>query len=88
MKENNLKKVQKKDCTVSFTLNLDYDIIVLSNKFIELKKRGKAMTIEELYLWAEENGYKNYDIEVMQNDGSYYSARFAEIVIDDSSILL
>lgn len=46
------------------------------------------MTIEELYLWAEENGYKNYDIEVMQNDGSYYSARFAEIVIDDSSILL
>ena len=46
------------------------------------------MTIEELYLWAEANGYKNYDIEVMQNDGSYYSARFAEIVIDDSSILL
>ena len=46
------------------------------------------MTIEELYLFAEENGYKNYDIEVMQNDGSYYSASFAEIVIEDSSILL
>ena len=74
--------------TFSFTLNLDYDIIVLSNKFIELKKRGKTMTIEELYLWAEANGYKNYDIEVMQNDGSYYSASFAEIVIEDSSILL
>lgn len=87
MKETNLKK-KYKTCTFSFTLNLDYNIIVLSNKFIELKKRGKAMTIEELYLWAEENGYKNYDIEVMQNDGRYYSARFAEIVIDDSSILL
>lgn len=46
------------------------------------------MTIEELYIWAQENGYENYDIEVMQNDGSYYSARFAEIVIEDSSILL
>ena len=46
------------------------------------------MTIEELYLWAEANGYENYDIEVMHNDGSYYSASFAEIVIEDSSILL
>ena len=74
--------------TFSFTLRTEYDIIVLSNKFIELKKRGKTMTIEELYLWAEANGYKNYDIEVMQNDGRYYSASFAEIVIEDSSILL
>ena len=76
------------NCTFSFTLFQEYDIIDLSNKFIELKKRGKTMTIEELYLWAEENGYKNYDIEVMQNDGIYYSASFAEIVIEDSSILL
>ena len=46
------------------------------------------MTIEELYLRAKENSYENYDIEVMQNDGSYYSASFAEIVVEDSSILL
>ena len=46
------------------------------------------MTIEELYLWAEANGFEHHDIEVMQNDGSYYSASFAEIVVEDSSILL
>ena len=46
------------------------------------------MTIEELYIWAKENGYEHYDIEVMQNDGSDYSASFAEIVIEDSSIQL
>lgn len=46
------------------------------------------MTIEELHIWAKENGYENYDIEVMQNDGSYYSASFADIVIEDNSILL
>ena len=46
------------------------------------------MTIEELHIWAKENGYENYDIEVMQNDGSYYSANFSEILIEDNSILL
>lgn len=46
------------------------------------------MTIEELYLWAKENSYEHYDIEVMQNDGSYYSASFADVEIDNSSILL
>lgn len=46
------------------------------------------MTIEELYIWAQENGFENYDIEVMQNDGSYYSASFADVEIGDSSILL
>lgn len=46
------------------------------------------MTIDELYLWAKENDFEHYDIEVMQNDGSYYSASFAEILIEDSSILL
>lgn len=24
------------------------------------------MTIEELYLWAEANGYENYDIETLR----------------------
>ena len=24
------------------------------------------MTIEELYIWAKENGYENYAIEVME----------------------
>ena len=46
------------------------------------------MTIEELHIWAKENGYENYDMEVRQNDGSYYSANFAEILIEDNSILL
>lgn len=26
------------------------------------------MTIEELYIWAKENRYENYAIEVMRND--------------------
>ena len=37
------------------------------------------MTIEELYLWAKENGYENYEIETMQSDGSYSGITFADI---------
>lgn len=37
------------------------------------------MTIEELYLWAKENGYENREIETMKNDGSYSGITFAEI---------
>lgn len=37
------------------------------------------MTIEELYLWAKENDCENYDIEVMQNDGSHAGITFADI---------
>lgn len=46
------------------------------------------MTIEELYIWAEENGYENYDIEVMDHDGEYRLVEFADLEIDSSSILL
>lgn len=46
------------------------------------------MTIEELYLWAEANGYEQYDIEVMDHDGEYRLVGFADVEIDDSSILL
>ena len=46
------------------------------------------MTIEELYLWAKANGYEHHDIEVMLNDGSYYSSRLEDVVIENSSILL
>lgn len=37
------------------------------------------MTIEELYIWAKENGYENYEIETMQSDGSYAGISFADI---------
>lgn len=37
------------------------------------------MTIEELYLWAKENGYENYEIETLQSDGSYAGISFADI---------
>jgi len=62
----------------------------IKKKQNELNSRneGTNMTIEELHIWAKENGYENYDIEVMQNDGSYYSANFSEILIEDNSILL
>lgn len=46
------------------------------------------MTIEELYIWAQENGFENYDIEVMDHDGEYRLVSFADVEIDDSSILL
>ena len=46
------------------------------------------MTIEELYLWSEANGYENYDIEVMDHDGEYRLVGFSDVEIDDSSILL
>lgn len=37
------------------------------------------MTIEELYLWAKENGYENREIETMKSDGSYSGITFSEI---------
>lgn len=37
------------------------------------------MTIEELYIWAKENGYENREIETMKSDGSYSGITFAEI---------
>lgn len=46
------------------------------------------MTIEELYLWSEANGYEHYDIEVMDHDGEYRLVGFADIEIDNDSILL
>ncbi len=46
------------------------------------------MTIEELYLWAEANGYENYDIETMDYDGEYRLVGLSDVEIDDSSILL
>ena len=30
------------------------------------------MTIEELYIWAKKNGYENYAIYVMRNDGDQF----------------
>lgn len=46
------------------------------------------MTIEELYIWAKENGYENYVIEVMRNDGDHYMLDLVEIEIDFNSIRL
>lgn len=46
------------------------------------------MTIEELYLWAKENGYENHEIYVMQSDGSYAPASFAEIEFGFNSVEL
>lgn len=46
------------------------------------------MTIEELYLWAEANGYENYDIETKDYDGEYRLVGLADVEIDDSYILL
>ena len=46
------------------------------------------MTIEELYFYAEANGFEHHDIEVMDHDGKYRLVEVADIEIDDNSILL
>lgn len=46
------------------------------------------MTIEELYIWAKKNGYENYAIYVMRNDGDHYLLDLVEIKIDFNSIRL
>lgn len=46
------------------------------------------MTIEELYIWSKENGYENYTIEVMRNDGDHFMLDLVDIEIDFNSIKL
>lgn len=46
------------------------------------------MTIEELYIWSKENGYENYTIEVMRNDGDHFMLDLVDIEIDFNSIRL